>query len=138
MLNISNEVEKILLERFGKDSILALATTDGTVPYVRNVDAYYADGAFYVLTYALSNKMKQIEANPVVALAGEWFTGHGKGVNLGYFGKPENAEIAKKMRELFAVWIDNGHNNFEDVNTCILKIELTDGVLLSHGTRYEF
>ena len=114
-----------------------MATTDGTVPYVRSVDAYYADGAFYVLTYALSNKMKQIEANPVVALAGEWFTGHGKGVNLGYFGKPENAETAKKMREVFAAWIDNGHNNFEDVNTCILKIELTDGVLFSHGTRYE-
>ena len=137
MLKMSSEVENVLLERFGKDSILALATTDGTVPYVRNVDAYYADGAFYVLTYALSNKMKQIEANPVVALAGEWFTGHGKGVNLGYFGKPENAEIAKKMRKLFAAWIDNGHNNFEDVNTCILKIELTDGVLFSHGTRYE-
>jgi len=137
MLKISNEVEKILLERFGKDSILALATTDGTVPYVRNVDAYYADGAFYVLTYALSNKMKQIEANPVVALAGEWFTGHGKGVNLGYFGKTENAEIAKKMREVFSAWIDNGHNNFDDVNTCILKIELTDGVLFSQGTRYE-
>jgi len=137
MLKISNEVEKILLERFGKDSILALATTDGTVPYVRNVDAYYADGAFYVLTYALSNKMKQIEENPVVAVAGEWFTGHGTGTNLGYFGKPENATIAKKMREVFSAWIDNGHNNFDDVNTCILKIELTDGVLFSHGTRYE-
>jgi len=138
MLKIENEIETILKERFAKDSILALATTAGTMPYVRNVDAYYADGAFYVLTYALSNKMKQIETNPVVALAGEWFTGHGKGVNLGYFGKPENAEIAKKMKEVFAAWIDNGHNNFDDVNTCILKLELTDGVLFSHGTRYEF
>jgi len=137
MIKIENEVENILLERFGKDSILALATTEGTTPYVRNVDAYYADGAFYVLTYALSNKMKQIEDNPMVALAGEWFTGHGKGVNLGYFGKTENAEIAKKMREVFSAWIDNGHNNFDDVNTCILKIELTDGVLFSQGTQYE-
>jgi len=81
--------------------------------------------------------MKQIAQNPAVALAGEWFTAHGKAVNLGYFGKAENAEIAKKMREVFAAWIDNGHNNFEDVNTCILKIELTDGVLFSHGSRYE-
>ena len=31
------------------------------MPCVRNVDAYYEDGAFYVITYALSNKMKQIE-----------------------------------------------------------------------------
>lgn len=138
MKKISNDVEEILLERFGKDSILALATIEGTTPYVRNVDAFYSEGAFYVLTYALSNKMKQIEANPMVALAGEWFTGHGKGVNLGYFGKLENADIAKKMREVFSAWIDNGHNNFADVNTCILRIELTDGVVFSHGTRYEF
>lgn len=135
---ITKEIENILLERFDKDSILALATTVDGMPYVRNVDAYYADGAFYVLTYALSNKMKQIEDNPTVALAGEWFTGHGKAVNLGYFGKEENVRIAKKMREVFSAWIDNGHNDFSDVNTCILKIELTDGVLFAQGKRYEF
>ena len=138
MKNISIEVEKILKERFGKDSILALATVSGNMPYVRNVDAFYEDGAFYVLTYGLSNKMKQIEENPVVALAGEWFTGHGKAVNLGYFGKEENAQIVKRMREVFAAWIDNGHNDFSDVNTCILRIELTDGVLFADGKRYEF
>ena len=66
-------------------------------PYVRYVNAFYVDGAFYVLTYGLSNKMKQIEMNPVVALAGDWFTAHGKGVNLGYFGKEENKDIANKM-----------------------------------------
>ena len=138
MEKITKEIEKILVERFGKDSIVALATTADGIPYVRSVDAYYADGAFYVLTYALSNKMKQIEGNSTVALAGDWFTGHGKAVNLGYFGKEENESIAKKMREVFAAWIDNGHNDFSDVNTCILKIELTDGVLFAQGKRYEF
>ena len=138
MEKITKEIEKILVERFDKDSIVALATTADGIPYVRSVDAYYADGAFYVLTHALSNKMKQIEENPTVALAGDWFTGHGKAVNLGYFGKEENAGIAKKMREVFAAWIDNGHNDFSDVNTCILKIELTDGVLFAQGKRYEF
>lgn len=137
MKNCSREVEKILKERFDKDSIIALATAAGEMPHVRNVDAFYEDGAFYVLTYGLSNKMKQIEENPVVALAGEWFTGHGKAVNLGYFGKEENAYIAGRMREVFAAWIDNGHNDFSDVNTCILRIELTDGVLYAEGKRYE-
>ena len=70
MEKITKEIEKILVERFDKDSIVALATTADGIPYVRSVDAYYADGAFYVLTYALSNKMKQIEDNPTVALAG--------------------------------------------------------------------
>ncbi len=137
MEKLSKEAEEILIERFGKDNIIALATTIGNTPYVRNVNAFYSEGAFYVLTYGLSNKMKQIEANPIVALAGDWFTAHGKGVDLGYFGKPENEHIAKKMREVFSEWIDNGHNNFSDVNTCILRIDLVDGLLLSHGTRYE-
>lgn len=137
MKKLTKEAEEILIERFGKDSIIALATTADGTPYVRNVNAFYTDGAFYVLTYGLSNKMKQIEVNPIVALAGDWFTAHGKGVNLGYFGKTENEDIAKKMRVAFSEWIDNGHNNFDDENTCILRIELIDGLLLSHGTRYE-
>lgn len=137
MERLSKEAEEILLERFGKDSIISLATTVGNTPYVRNVNAFYSQGAFYVLTYGLSNKMKQIEANPIVAIAGDWFTAHGKAINLGYFGKAENEGIAQKMRGVFSEWIDNGHNNLNDVNTCILRIELTEGLLLSHGTRYE-
>ena len=129
--------EEILAERFGKDNVIALATTENGIPYVRNVNAFYENKAFYVITYGLSNKMKQIEKNPVVAIAGDWFTAHGKGVNLGYFGRDENAEIAEKLRVVFAEWIDNGHNNFNDENTCILCIKLTDGLLLSHGTRYD-
>ena len=125
-----------MIERFAKDNIIALATSENGMPSVRYVNAYYEDGAFYVITYALSGKMKQIENNPVVAIAGDWFTARGKGVNLGYFGKAENKNIAEKLKKAFYTWIDNGHNNFDDENTCILCIELTDGVLFSHGKRY--
>lgn len=44
---------------------------------------------------------------------------------------------AEKLKEAFYTWIDNGHNNFEDQNTCILCIKLTEGILFSHGTRYD-
>lgn len=137
MEKLSKEAEKIMMERFGKDSIIALATSCEDIPYVRSVNSFYQEGAFYILTYGKSNKMKQIAVNPNVAISGDWFTAIGKGVNLGYFGKAENEAIAKRMRGVFAEWIDNGHNNFEDENTCILKIELTSGVLFSHGTKYE-
>ena len=60
MEKLTKEAEKILMERFGKDSIIALATAVNEIPYVRNVNTFYEDGAFYVLTYGLSNKMKQI------------------------------------------------------------------------------
>lgn len=137
MKELNPEAEKIMIERFGKDTVIALATIESTIPYVRNVNAYYENGAFYIITYALSNKMRHIESNPTVAIAGDWFTAHGKAVNLGYFGKKENHAIVEKLKIAFAEWIDNGHNNFEDENTIILCVELTDGVLLSHGVKYE-
>jgi len=90
MEKLSRETEKIMIDRFGKDSIIALATTEDAKPYVRSVNAFYESGSFYVLTYGLSNKMKQIAENPNVAISGEWFTANGKGINLGYFGKKEN------------------------------------------------
>ena len=133
----NKDAERILEERFGKDTVISLATVEDGVPYVRYVNAYYENGSFYIITYALSNKMKHIKSNPTVAIAGEWFTAQGKGISLGYFGKPENTEIAGKLRKAFSEWIDNGHNDFTDENTIILKVELTDAVLLSHGTRYE-
>lgn len=138
MKRFSQEAEQIMVERFGKDTLIALATTENKVPFVRYVNAYYENGAFYIITYALSNKMQHIKVNPVVAIAGEWFTAHGRGINLGYFGKKENRIIADKLKNVFAEWIDNGHNDFDDENTVILCVELIDGLLFSHGTRYEF
>ena len=138
MKNISSEAEKIMVERFGKDTVIALATVEDGVPYVRSVNAYYENGAFYIITYARSNKMRQIENNPIVAISGEWLTAHGKGINLGYFKREENQLIAEKLKIAVSEWIDNGHNDFDDENTIILCVKLTDGLLLSHGTRYEF
>ncbi len=138
MVQLSAEAQKIMTERFGKDTTIALATTENGIPYVRNVNAYYEDGAFYIITYARSNKIRQIEANPTAAIAGDWFTAHGTGVNLGSFRKEENQAIAEKLKNVFAEWINNGHTNLDDENTIILRVELTDGLLLSHGTKYAF
>lgn len=93
--------------------------------------------AFYIITHALSNKMKQLAKNSHAAISGEWFTAHGIGINLGYFGKAGNREIAQKLKQAFSQWIDNGHNDFTDTNTCILCIRLTDGILFSHGRRFD-
>ena len=128
---------QILTNRFGKDSLIALATVENGIPHVRTVDAVYRDGAFYVVTYALSGKMQQIAKNPTVAISGEWFTAHGIGENLGHVLLPENGAIMDILRAAFAAWYDNGHTNEADPNTCLLKIKLTDAVLFSNGTRYE-
>ena len=128
---------KVMDERFGCDSEIALATVENGKPSVRTVNSYYENGSFYVITYALSNKMRQIASEPSVAICGDWFTAHGVGENMGHIRKAENAELADKLRTVFAEWYDNGHVEEESVNTIILRIRLTDGVLFDHGTKYE-
>ncbi len=128
---------KLMIERFGHDSLISLATLDGSTPAVRIIDCYYENGAFYAITYLLSNKMQQIEKNSSVAICGEWFTAHGVGENIGYIGDEKNAKIAEKLREAFSSWISNGHVDENDKNTIILRIQLTDGVLIDNGKRYE-
>ena len=137
MSNYENAMN-IMTERFGKDTLIAVATTDGTRLYNRMVDAYYENGAFYVSTYSLSNKMRQIDGNPDVAVcSADWFSGNGIGTNLGWVLKPENAEIRAKVRSAF-VWYD-AVNNEKDENCCILEIKLTHGMLIKdhHAIRYQ-
>ena len=128
----------IMVERFSKDSLIAVATTDGKRLHNRMVDALYVDGAFYVSTYALSNKIKQIESSPEVAVcAVDWFSGHGVAKNLGWVLDPNNADIRAKLREAFT-WYDSA-NNEQDQNCCILEIRLADGMLIKdhHAIRYQ-
>lgn len=136
---MNNEIDEILKERFENDSLISIATVDKTgKPWVRTVDAIYIDGAFYTITNATTNKMKHINANPVVAICGEWFSGHGKAESLGYIRNAENKDLADKLRLSFASWYDNGHTNESDINTIILKITVTDGIIYKDGKRFEF
>lgn len=135
-MKLTSEIKQIMQDHFGHDTFLSVATTVDNVPSVRIVNSYYEDGCFYAVTYALSNKMKQIKANPTVAVCGEWFTAHGIGENLGRVKDEKNAKIISKLCIAFAQWYDNGHTNEEDKNTCILCIRLTDGVLFNSGKKY--
>ncbi len=135
---------KLIEERCGngKDNLLSLATiamelnADGKPrPYVRDVDAYYEDGVFYIVTWAKSTKMQQIAHNPEVAftVCSEWFSGSGTGENLGWVLDPKNAELRTKLRTAFAVWYDEA-NNEKDENCCILAVRITTcTVMKDHG-----
>ena len=131
--------KEILIERFGKDSLMALATVDEKgIPWVRTIDAIFYEDSFYTITYARSKKMEHIKTQPMVAISGDWFSGHAMGENLGHIKLEQNKEIADRLRTAFASWYDNGHTNEDDPNTVILRMKLTDGILFSNGTKYEF
>ena len=134
---MDGEAKALLTALFSKDNILILGTFGGDYPAIRHVDGYYEDGAFYTITHALSNKMRQIEKCPKVSLCGDWFSARGRGENLGYVLSEENKALTEKLRQVFSLWIDNGDTNFEDENTVILKIVLESAVLISNGKRFE-
>ena len=54
---------------------------------------------------------------------------------MGWFCSQENQELAATLRKVFSQWIHNGHNDFADKNTILLRVRLTHWVLLSHGRR---
>ena len=137
MEKLNEHTAELMNRRFGHDNLIALATTSGTMPQVRAVNAYYENGSFFVITYAKSNKMEHIEKNPAISICGDWFTAQGIGENLGHVLLPENAEMMSKLRTVFAEWYDNGHTNEADENTILLRLKLTNGILFSHGTRYD-
>ena len=133
---VYEEARNILNDRFGHDTLIALATVDGTAPCVRAVNAYYEDNCFYVITNAKSRKMKQIAKNPSVAICGDWFTANAIGENLGHICASGNKLLADTLRGAFASWYGNGHIDEQDTDVCILCLRLADGVLMSHGKRY--
>ena len=112
-MNAYEEGIKLLEKKFGngKDNLISLATITlesgshgNPRPIVRDVDAHYENGVFYVTTHAKARKMQQIEKNAEVAVAvcGEWFTANGTGENLGWVLDPKNAELRAKLRTTFS------------------------------------
>ena len=61
----------------------------------------------------------------------------GRGRKHGLVWPAKNADIADRLRAVFAEWIDNGHNDLDSTDWIILKIRLTSGILYADGVRYE-
>ena len=136
-MNKYEEAMKHLDEKLGhKHGLISLSTialepgaNGRSRPAARLVDAYYEDGAFYIVTYATSDKMLQIAQNPEVAvcIVVENFTADGIGENLGWVCDEKNVEMMEKLRKIFAEWYYEA-NNDEDPNTCLLRVRLTKGL----------
>ncbi len=132
------EVEEIMCKRFGKDTLIAVATTDGSKMYNRIVDAYYEDGKFYFTSTTSSNKVKQLEKHPEVAIASvDWFSGHATAKNLGWVSDPDNSQARDKVKKAFEWYVSVVDEKNED--NCIIELTLTEGMLIKDHmeTRYK-
>ncbi len=126
----------VMAELFGKDCAFALATAGENVPSVRMVDMYYENGAFYVVTYANSRKVRELEANERVAMCAQAHRFSGAARNIGHPLRPQNAAIRQSLTRVFAPWYFK-HNDEGDENMCYVKIEPRRGFFYQNGTGYD-
>ncbi|MEA5040224.1 MAG: pyridoxamine 5'-phosphate oxidase family protein [Clostridiaceae bacterium] len=127
------ECLRTMEELFAHDCQFALATSRENIPSVRCVDMLYDDGAFFVVTYAASQKIREISDNPNVSFCRDMYRFSGKAQNIGHPLRPENAAIREKLTEAFKTWYFR-HNDEGDADMCYVKIILANGFFHKDGT----
>ena len=123
-------------ELFAKDYQFALATSNNNIPSIRFVDTFYDNKCFYIVTYAKSKKVKEIEINPNVSLCNKSYIFSGIAYNIGHPLKSHNSQIREKLINAFESWYFK-HNNENDENMCYVKIVLTSGFFYKDGMGFK-
>ncbi|GHU57666.1 hypothetical protein FACS189444_0120 [Spirochaetia bacterium] len=136
MNNFFEEAVDAMKELYGKDVLMSLATVNEDKVNIRTIDTYFKDDSFYGVTYALSNKIKEIKKNQNIALNNNLFVAHGTGKNIGHPLKKQNLELREELRKEFSVWYDK-HNNESDKNMCFLKMTLKDALVFANNYKYK-
>ena len=134
-MNYFNEAVSVMKELYGRDVAMSLATVNDDKPNIRVVNAYFKEDTFYITTYTLSHKMKEIVKNPYVALNHNLFVAHGMGKNIGNPLEEGNKNLREELKQVFCAFYDK-HVCEEDPNTCILKIDLADALLFANNYKY--
>lgn len=136
MSDFQNAV-KSMQELFSRDYQFALATSSNDAPSLRFVDTYFDGENFYVVTYAFSQKVKEIAENPKIAICSrKMHSFSGKAYNIGHPLLPENSAIRKELIQVFEPWYFK-HNNENDSNMCYIKIKPTKGFFHKNNIGYK-
>ncbi len=135
-MNVFERSMKVMRDLFSNDCQFALATAHQNIPSIRVVDTFYDEGCFYIVTYAKSKKVKELEVNKNVSLCHQLYNFNGYAYNIGHPLKPENKAIREKLIHVFKPWYFK-HNNEKDENMCYVKVELTKGFFYKDGKGYK-
>ncbi|MFT8349376.1 pyridoxamine 5'-phosphate oxidase family protein [Clostridium saccharoperbutylacetonicum] len=126
----------VIKELFARDYQFALATTNDNIPSVRFIDTFYDENAFYIVSYAKSQKIQEIEKNSEVSICNKLYRFSGNAYNIGHPLCEKNYVIREKLIKAFEPWYFD-HNNEKDENMCYVKIELKQGFFYKDGTGYK-
>ncbi|WP_242878777.1 pyridoxamine 5'-phosphate oxidase family protein [Clostridium beijerinckii] len=97
----------ILEVLFAKDYQFALATSNDNIPSVRFVDTFYDNGAFYIVSYAKSQKVQEIEKDNKISMCNKLYHFTGIAHNIGHPLLEKNYGIREKLIKAFEPWYLN-------------------------------
>jgi len=127
---------QVMSELFAKDYQFAMATADDNKPAVRFVDAFFADGSFYVVKYAKSRKVQELTNNSQVSLCNKLYRFSGNAYNIGHPLLLENRAIREKSIKVLEPRYF-AHTNENDENMGYVKSELNEGFFYKDGIGYK-
>ena len=135
-MNAFEKAMSVMNELFAKDYTFALATVKDSIPSVRFVDTYFDNDSFYIVTYAKTQKVKELEINRHVSLCNKLYRFDGIAYNIGHPLEPQNNEIREKLIKVFEPWYFE-HNNENDQDMCFVKVDLKQGFFYKDGIGYK-
>ena len=94
---------QVMEENFGHVVEMSVASAANGVVSVRDVNAIYIDGKFYVLSRVGNSLMNHIAVSPAVGLCHGSHNMHGTARSLGHPLDPANAALRKRLKKEFSL-----------------------------------
>lgn len=127
---------EVMSENFGHVTEICLASGAHDVLSARDVNAYYVDGKFYVLSRLGNSLMNDVQVNPNVALCHGSHNMRGVVRSLGHPLDVQNYAIRREMKKQFSLNY-NEYASEDDPDMRILEITLTYAQTYTRFHRYE-
>ncbi len=127
---------EVMTENFSQVTEMCLASSADNVVNARDLNAYYHDGKFYVLSKVGNTLMHDIAINPNVGLCHGSHNMKGTARSLGHPLDAENAAMRKAMKREFSLNYDE-YVTEDNPDMRIVEITLTHAETYTRYHRYE-
>ena len=136
MDNCFKRAQEVMHDNFGHVVEMCLASCVENNVSVRDLNTYYNDGKFYVLSKSSNSLMHDIAVNPRVGLCHGSHNIYGTARSLGHPLEAKNAALRKKKKKQFSLNYDE-YVAEHDTEMRIVEIAVTTAETFTRYHRYE-
>ncbi|MCM1195297.1 MAG: hypothetical protein NC099_01940 [Corallococcus sp.] len=136
MANCFERAKEVMEENFGHVVELCLASCVDSNVTVRDLNAYYENGKFYILSKESNSLIRDISVNPRVGLCHGSHNIYGTAKSLGHPLEKQNAALRKTLRKQFSLNYDE-YVTEHNPEMRIVEVTVTAAETYTRYHRYE-